>query len=136
MVQLCFLTYAIAMIVKYHDIRRWESSSINHDTIVVYSSMYHSAFVRVVISPFAFHSYISNQKRLFTINEDHMKFYSNLRNLWVFVILRKCWHFIEEQNLCEHLLSPTEQWRILTWHMYLRWPSSTILNFNICESIF
>lgn len=37
---------------------------------------------------FPFHSYISNQKRLFTINEDHMKFYSNLRNLWVFDILR------------------------------------------------
>uniref|UniRef100_A0A8C2H7V8 Tyrosine-protein kinase receptor n=1 Tax=Cyprinus carpio TaxID=7962 RepID=A0A8C2H7V8_CYPCA len=27
--------------------------------------------------------YISNQKRLLTINEDHMKFYSNLRNLTV-----------------------------------------------------
>lgn len=32
---------------------------------------------------FQFHRYISNQKRLLTINEDHMKYYSNLRNLWV-----------------------------------------------------
>lgn len=32
---------------------------------------------------FQFHRYISNQKRLLTINEDHMKYYSNIRSLWV-----------------------------------------------------
>ncbi len=134
------LLYRFDKIIGEHENSSKTSKNLTDPKLwmVVYHTQYYSStvFINLMCLIIPFNSTDTSQ-----IKKGYLQ---SMRTIWSTTQISgiceylkfSCQMLMKQQNLCEHMLSHTEQWPILTWHMYLRWPSSTIPNFNICEVFF